>query len=32
MDYYDARGGELRRSRTLATTRPEPTWRELALR
>ncbi|MCW2568046.1 MAG: cupin domain protein [Mycobacterium sp.] len=32
MGYYDARGGELRRSRTLATTRPEPTWRELALR
>jgi predicted metal-dependent enzyme (double-stranded beta helix superfamily) len=32
MSYYDTTGGELRQKRTLATTHPEPTWRELALR
>ena len=31
MAYYDATGGGLRQFRTLSTTRPEPTWRELAL-
>jgi predicted metal-dependent enzyme (double-stranded beta helix superfamily) len=31
MAYYDTLGGELRQRRTVATSRPEPTWRELAL-
>jgi mannose-6-phosphate isomerase-like protein (cupin superfamily) len=32
MAYYDTDGGELRRQRTVATSRPEPTWRQLTLR